>query len=58
MKICRRSAQKRTRRTRGLAVSKDEAREHVYGMPQEEWKALYQREAGAEAKERFEAAGH
>jgi hypothetical protein len=35
---------------RGLAVSKDEAREHVYGMPYEEWKALHQTEASPEAK--------
>ena len=32
---------------RGLAVSKDETREHVYGMPYEEWKALHQKEAKA-----------
>jgi uncharacterized protein len=43
---------------RGLAVSKDESREHVYGMGYEEWKGLYQREAGAEAVKRFEGAGH
>jgi hypothetical protein len=35
---------------RGLAVSKDEAREHIYGMPYEEWKALHQTEASPEAK--------
>ena len=37
---------------RGLTVSKDAAREHVYGMAYEEWKAKYQIEAapGAEAK--------
>ncbi len=33
---------------RGLAVSKDEARERVYGMPYEEWKAKYQTEASPE----------
>ena len=27
---------------KGLAVSKDESREAVYGMPYEEWKAKYQ----------------
>ncbi|MDB5593403.1 MAG: hypothetical protein JWM36_364 [Hyphomicrobiales bacterium] len=33
---------------RGLALSRDEAREHVYGMPYEDWKAKNQREASAE----------
>jgi hypothetical protein len=33
---------------RGLAVSRDEAREHVYGMPYEDWKAKNQREASPE----------
>ena len=27
---------------KGLDVSHAEAREHIYGMPQEEWKAKYQ----------------
>ena len=39
---------------RGLALSKDESREHVYGMPYEEWRALNQREASAEQKAAFE----
>ena len=43
---------------RGVVVSKEEARTHVYGMPQEEWKALHQREAGAEAAGKFKGAGH
>ena len=30
---------------RGLAVSQDQARERIYGMPYAEWKAKYQREA-------------
>jgi hypothetical protein len=34
---------------RGLAVSKDAARERVYGMAYEEWKAKYQTEASMEA---------
>ena len=29
---------------RGIALSKDEAREIVYGMPYEEWKAKFQTE--------------
>ena len=32
----------------GLPMTKDESREAVYGMPYEEWKAKYQREASAE----------
>jgi hypothetical protein len=27
---------------RGLAITKDEARERVYGMPYEEWKSRFQ----------------
>ena len=30
---------------RGLALSKEDSRTHVYGMPYEEWKQRYQREA-------------
>ncbi|MBR0897028.1 DUF1244 domain-containing protein [Bradyrhizobium tropiciagri] len=33
---------------KGLAVSKDESREAVYGMPYEEWKAKYQGSASPE----------
>ena len=29
----------------GVALGRDESREAVYGMPYEEWKAKYQREA-------------
>ena len=29
----------------GVPLSKDESREHVYGMPYEEWKARHQTEA-------------
>ena len=32
-------------RERGLALPRAEVREHVYGMPQEEWKRRYQTEA-------------
>jgi predicted N-formylglutamate amidohydrolase len=38
----------------GLELSKDEARARVYGMPQAEWKARYQKEATAEQKAAFE----
>ena len=30
---------------RGIAVAKDAARELVYGMPYEEWRALHQKDA-------------
>ena len=32
---------------RGVPLSREESREHVYGMPYEEWKARHQSEAGA-----------
>ena len=41
---------------RGLPLSKDESREHVYGMPYEEWKARHQQEAGADQLAAFEKA--
>jgi hypothetical protein len=34
---------------RDIPLSKNEAREHIYGMPYEEWKAKHQTEATAEA---------
>jgi predicted N-formylglutamate amidohydrolase len=39
---------------RGLALSKDAAREIVYGMPYKEWQAKHQREASAESLAAFE----
>lgn len=39
---------------RGMEVSKDEARERVYGMPYEDWKARYQKEATDAQKAAFE----
>lgn len=38
----------------GIAFGKDESREAVYGMPYDEWKAKYQRDASAEQKTAFE----
>jgi hypothetical protein len=48
---------------RGIALSKDDAREIVYGMPQSEWKKRYQTEATPEQQAAFTAsnsatAGH
>jgi hypothetical protein len=42
----------------GVALGKDASREAVYGMPYEEWKAKYQREANAEQKAGFDKAAH
>ena len=41
---------------RGLALSRDESREHVYGMPYEEWKAKHQTEATPAQKAAFDKA--
>ena len=38
---------------KGLAVTDPQAREAVYGMPYEEWKAKYQTQANAEQKAKF-----
>jgi hypothetical protein len=42
---------------KGVAMTKDESREMVYGMPYEEWKAKYQKEASAEQLRKFESPG-
>ena len=41
---------------RGLALSDPESREIVYGMPYDEWRAKYQKEASAEQQAAFAAA--
>ena len=43
---------------RGLGVTDPEAREIVYGMPYEAWKAKYQSEASADQKKGFEKHKH
>ena len=43
---------------KGVAMTKDESRQIVYGMPYEEWKTKHQREATAESRAAFEAGGH
>ncbi|HAN29009.1 MAG TPA: DUF1244 domain-containing protein [Haliea salexigens] len=40
----------------GVSLSRDQARERVYGMPYDEWKAQYQREATPEQLARMQAA--
>jgi uncharacterized protein len=42
----------------GVPMSKDQSREAIYGMPFEEWKAKFQKEASAEQKAAFEKASH
>jgi hypothetical protein len=39
--------------SQGLAMTKDEAREEVYGMPYKDWQAKHQKEATAEQKAQF-----
>ena len=39
---------------KGVPMSKDESREIVYGMPYDEWRARFQKEASAEQKADFE----
>jgi len=39
---------------KGLAMSKDESREIVYGMPYEEWRKKHQKEGSPEQKAAFE----
>ncbi len=41
---------------RGVAMSRDESRRAVYGMPYEEWKAKYQKEASEEEKSKLQHA--
>lgn len=36
-----------------VPMSKDAAREHVYGMPYDEWKAKHQKEASADQMAKF-----
>ena len=43
---------------RGLPLSKDESREHVYGMPYEAWKALHHKEASPEQARQFAEGSH
>ena len=40
---------------RGLSLSDPESREIVYGMPYDEWRAKYQKEASAEQQAAFAA---
>ena len=44
--------------SQGVPMTKDESREAVYGMPFEEWKAKYQKDASAGQQAAFEKASH
>ena len=39
---------------KGVALSKEESRTYVYGMPYEEWKERYQKEASPSQLKNFE----
>jgi len=41
---------------KGIDLTKDGAREVIYGMPYQEWQAKHQKEASAESKAAFEQA--
>src|SRR5579863_10630717 len=41
---------------KGVAMSKEQSREVVYGMPYDEWRAKYQKDASAQQKAAFEKA--
>ncbi|MBN8958602.1 MAG: DUF1244 domain-containing protein [Rhizobiales bacterium] len=43
---------------KGIAMSKDESREAIYGMPYETWKAKYQNEATPEQRAAFDKGQH
>jgi hypothetical protein len=42
----------------GVPLSKDQSREAVYGMPYDEWRAKYQKEASAEQQAAFDKPAH
>ena len=43
---------------RGVELGREGARELIYGMPYQEWRAKHQQEASAEQKAAFEAKAH
>jgi hypothetical protein len=43
---------------KGIAMTKDESRETIYGMPYEEWKRRYQKEASEEQQAAFAKTRH
>jgi hypothetical protein len=45
-------------KSRGVPLSREDARTEIYGMPYADWKAKHQREASPEQKSGFDAAAH
>jgi hypothetical protein len=43
---------------KGVEMTKETSRQTVYGMPYDEWRAKYQRDASAEQKAAFDKAAH
>jgi hypothetical protein len=43
---------------KGVPMTKDESRETIYGMPFDEWKAKYQKEASKQQQAAFEKSPH
>jgi uncharacterized protein len=43
---------------KGVPMTKDESRSVIYGMPFEEWKAKYQKDASPEQKAAFDKSSH
>ncbi len=43
---------------KGVAMSKDESRAVVYGMPYDEWRAKYQKEASPDQHAAFDKGAH
>jgi uncharacterized protein len=43
---------------KGLAMSKDDSRMAIYGMPYDEWRAKYQKEASPEQQAAFAKGAH
>ena len=52
----RRTGMKDAADEKGVAMSKDESREIVYGMPYEQWRAKHQQESTPAQKAAFEKA--
>ena len=44
--------------SRGVPMSKEESRKAIYGMPYDEWRAKYQKDATSEQQASFEKAAH
>jgi hypothetical protein len=44
--------------SKGLGMSKEQSREIVYGMPYDEWRQKYQKEASSDQKAAFEKSSH